>query len=78
MKSGAGQVASLWRVVSRTSGASPLPLCKAGFTFGALATFGAILFGATTQTWEMSSYQDFMRGRFSGLRAPIAIARLLP
>ncbi len=27
----------------------------------------ALGFGATTQTWEMSGYQDFQRGRISGL-----------
>jgi len=25
------------------------------------------LFGATTQTWEMNNYQDFLRGRINGL-----------
>jgi hypothetical protein len=28
---------------------------------------GLISFGATTQTWEMSGYQDFSRGRINGL-----------
>jgi hypothetical protein len=31
---------------------------------GCLSSLG---FGATTQTWEMSGYQDFQRGRISGL-----------
>ncbi|MDQ6758735.1 MAG: hypothetical protein M3Z32_02575 [Acidobacteriota bacterium] len=26
-----------------------------------------VLYGATTTTWEMNTYQDFLRGRFSGL-----------
>jgi hypothetical protein len=34
--------------------------------FGA-ALFGAALFGATTATWEMTGYQDFLRGRINGL-----------
>ncbi len=29
--------------------------------------FASALFGATTQTWEINNYQDFLRGRISGL-----------
>ncbi len=29
--------------------------------------FSVALFGATTTTWEMTGYQDFLRGRISGL-----------
>ena len=28
---------------------------------------GACAFAASTTTWEMNSYQDFVRGRFSGI-----------
>ena len=33
----------------------------------ASAAFAAASFAATTTTWEMSGYQDFLRGRISGL-----------
>jgi hypothetical protein len=33
----------------------------------ALLLVASIAFAATTQTWEMTSYQDFLRGRMSGL-----------
>jgi hypothetical protein len=29
--------------------------------------FATVSFGATTQTWELNNYQDFLRGRLSGL-----------
>src|SRR5580700_7754012 len=32
-----------------------------------LASFAVVSFGATTTTWEMNGYQDFVRGRLSGL-----------
>ena len=32
-----------------------------------IATAAATLFGATTATWEMTGYQDFLRGRINGL-----------
>lgn len=35
--------------------------------FSGAALVGAALFGATTTTWEMTGYQDFLRGRMSGL-----------
>jgi outer membrane protein assembly factor BamB len=39
-------------------------LCKAALAFAAIAvSLGA----ATTATWEMNTYQDFLRGRFEGL-----------
>jgi sugar lactone lactonase YvrE len=31
------------------------------------AFFGSSLFGATTTTWEMNSYQDLLKGRFEGV-----------
>ncbi|HWZ34307.1 MAG TPA: hypothetical protein VNX18_23375 [Bryobacteraceae bacterium] len=33
----------------------------------AIFLFSATAFGATTTTWEMNTYQDFLRGRMSGL-----------
>src|ERR1700675_2539301 len=35
-----------------------------------LASFAALSFGATTTTWEMNGYQEFIRGRLSGLSLP--------
>jgi hypothetical protein len=32
-----------------------------------IAMLGSLAFGATTTTWEMNGYQDFLRGRLSGL-----------
>ncbi len=32
-----------------------------------IALLGSLAFGATTTTWEMNGYQDFLRGRLSGL-----------
>src|SRR5437763_11126303 len=33
----------------------------------ALLLFATILSAATTTTWEMNTYQDFLKGRFSGV-----------
>ena len=38
--------------------------CTAAF---ALAAMAVALNAATTATWEMNTYQDFLRGRFDGL-----------
>jgi WD40 repeat protein len=32
-----------------------------------ISLLGSLAFGATTTTWEMNGYQDFLRGRLSGL-----------
>src|SRR5208283_21410 len=36
-------------------------------SLAALVSIGGGLNAATTTTWEMSSYQDFIRGRFNGV-----------
>jgi len=41
---------------------------NASLRFLVLATMAtAVLYGSSTTTWEMNSYQDFIRGRFQGI-----------
>jgi hypothetical protein len=43
------------------------PLTRAAAALAALAcSFGLVLWASGTQTWEMNSYADFLRGHFAG------------